>query len=352
MYEHKVILTPMNIGFGNGLNTIVKADETEYTSSSSSVIYIRDPEESWFKMKSNASSSPYLESGFYGLNPGDTIEVECEALALAGNPKLDFRIIVANASYTEAARIYNESPSGLTEDYRKYKANIILPNTQEIKDAPAIVLNLRTENNVFNNELILKNIIVTIKTTNPKFGLTSDQVAYQSKTDYLKCIDLYAGTNINTAYNALLAKYTAGNITFPDDQTVEINVNDYSTFKGLMAIFNGHKYRPSITVYMEYKTNGTAVATAKNVKEDGTFAQEGGANAFGPTGGIYKKRIAYFNGGTEYARKTLVDVGYIGTPEPLSIRSLIISIPQFNDHVKRPPNQIDELYTNLSAKLR
>lgn len=340
--ENKVTITPLNCAFGTGLNSILTMDEAEYVAATGRKIYCKNPDVSWFKMKST-TDTPYLEPAFYGLNKGDIVTVEFDAVLLSGSASLDFRMIKVNSNYSTEDPGATLSPIGsLKTFYKHFKSRMFVD-----KDGIGILINLRP--NGSNNELIIKNIEITIETSNPLFSIGNNIVAYKTKTDFMKCIDFYSGTNLNTTYHGILDLYTEGKISFPDNETIMFSNAGFSKFKGLMALLNGNVYRASIAVYLEYISPSDIYITSKSVGEDGTFTQD--ASTIIGSKNILTKKMVYLIG-WKIGRKTFVDVGFVSNGQELTLKNVRFSMPQFDDSVKRPPNQLEELYTNLHSKLR
>jgi hypothetical protein len=180
--------------------------------------------------------------------------------------------------------------------------------------------------------------------------LTNNIKAYRTKTDFLQCVDFYSGTNIYPTYNGLITVYNAGEITFPDSNTFQHSGTNITNFKGLMTMFNGTKYRPSIVVYAEFQCNDAyaLTATVKTVDENGGVVQVDGGSFGNPS--TLTKKIGYYNGITTITRKMLVDFGAV-SGKNFIIKNVRFSMAQFDDSIKRSPNMIEELYTNLNAKL-
>lgn len=341
--KHKIEVTPMNCAFGAGMNTLMTFDESEYRNAPQRSIYCKDPDVSWFKMKS-INATPYTEPAFYGLGKGDLVTVEFEALLLSGVGSITFDFVKINPDYTTLNLVGKSIPNdSLTGFYKKFKMSQFIEH-----DGIGTIVNLRPSGS--NNEVIIKNITIEIKTTNPLFSVSNNVVGFRTKTDFMKCIDFYAGTNINTTYNGLLTLYKEGKLSFPDDNTLKFTDAGITLFKGLMSMFNGHKYRPTVAIYAEYISPVQISATIKNVKEDGTFTQEGVANI--PTSTAIAKKMIYVTGSAGPSRKTFVDLGFVSSGSDLTLKNVRLAMPQFDDSIKRAPNQLDELYTNLSAKLR
>jgi len=346
MLKHRIEITPLNCAFSTGLNKIIKVEESEYLASTDQrAIYCKDIDLSWFKMRSVTNNTPYLEPVFYGLNEGDIITVEFDALIISGLSSINVQLLKVNADYSTSYAGDNILPDGSVKSfYKHFKTSSFVEN-----DGIGTILNIRPLSNT-NNEMIIKNIEVTIETSNQLFSATDNIVSFRTKTDYMKCIDFYSGTNLNPVYNSLSTLYNDGKINFPDDNTLQFKDAGKSLFKGLMSLFNGHKYRPTFAVYAEYSTPGIIAITSKALKEDGTFIQDGVSGL--PTNTTLSKRLIYVTGGTSLCRKSSLDIGMVSGGTDLTLKNVRLAMPQFDDTIKRAPNQLEELYTNLSSKLR
>lgn len=341
--KHKTTITPLNCAFDNGLNDILKMESTEYDTLSTRGIYCKSPDISWFKMKS-VTATPFLEPVFYGIKKGDIIEVEFSALALKGsNVKINCDMLMVDSNYSAStvASIWTVADNIQTY-YKRYKFKYIVTSSYFI----GIIPNIKLMTN--GSEVIIKDIEITLDTSNPEFSIANNITAYRSQTDYLKCIDLYSGTNLNKGYNGLLSFYNTSKITFSDGAMVFANT-DLTNFKGLMTLLNGHKYRPSLVFYIEYISSFVLTTTAKQILEDGTLSQE--ATTGLPTATTLRKGIIYLHGSTTASRKTFMDIGTVGGGGDFTIKNVRFSMPQFDDSVKRLPNQLEELYTDLSSRL-
>lgn len=347
MVKHSVIITPLNCGFGEGLNQILRMEESEYDAAQERSIYCKSPDISWFKMKS-VTQMPYIEPVFYGLLPGDIFSVEYDAMLISGNTSIYNRMFTIASNYSYSTLSDNNLPeNSLSSYYNHYIMHFVVP---EAYAGIGIFFNIRPITGP--SVIIIKNIKITIDTQNPYFSIVNNITEFRTRTDYMKCIDYISGTNVRTTYNGLLNVYNSGEITFPDDNTMAFSGSDISNFKGLVTMFNGYKYRPSVVVYCEYQNTGSTeglIATIQSVSETG-IQTESGKVVFIPSSSLIKQ-IMYINGGITPCRKTFIDVGRISMNN-FNLKNIRFSMPQFDDSIKRLPNQIDELYTNLRNKLR
>lgn len=342
--KHEIIITPLNCSYNQELNNILTMEEEEYFNVTGRRIFCKNPDISWFKMRGTQTQQPYLEPVFYGLKKGDKITIETDALLLSGNINLECRILKVDEDYRDSIEQRHTNPEGaLTSFYKRFKFTSILEH-----EGIGTIVNLRPT--AGDGEIIIKNVKVSVETSNAMFSMADNVVRYNSKTDFMKCIELFSGTNLNDTYHSLLELYNEGKVSFPDDNTIKFTEAGLTKFKGLMAMFNGRKYRTPFVVYAEYVSPTIVIATVKRVNESGSIGQDG--NRTFPSSQTMRKGIIYFTGGLDPARKTFIDLGMVTTGEDLTLKNVRFSMPQFDDSVKRPPNQIDELYTNLGSKLR
>jgi hypothetical protein len=135
------MITPLNCGFGTGLSTILRVQQSDYDADTIRSIYCKDIDSSWFKMKS-LSGTAYLEPAFYGLKQGDIITVEFDALALSGtNVSVIVPLLKINSDYTTTT-ISNNITSTLNSYYDHYKIPIAL--TTDFNTGIGALLNIRS----------------------------------------------------------------------------------------------------------------------------------------------------------------------------------------------------------------
>lgn len=346
----QTVVTPLNCAFGVGLNSMMKMEQSEYDAATDRAIYCKSPDLSWFKMKTVQGASSYLEPTIYDVAPGDIIEVEFEAMRISsGDIRINLPVLKIQSDYVTttatAAEASKIQTSDLTTYFKKYKLRCIVPLNH---DGLGVVLNMRP--NIGPSEIIIKNISIKVDSSVHQLGLKNNIVEFKTRTDYMKCVDFYSGTNLNPTYQTLKAVFDAGTLLFPNDETMEFRNAGTTNFKGLMSLFNGHTYRPTIAIYAEYTSPVVVSLTAKSVKEDSTFSTEG-SNSF-PVSTTMRKALLYFTGSADKSRKTFVDIGMVGSGQSFTLKNVRMSIPQFDAQTKRDPNQLEELYTNLRLNIR
>jgi hypothetical protein len=353
--KHKVSITPLNCSYDIGIRSLMKFEISEHNAVTDRSIYCKNPDLSWFKMKS-VTLSPYLEPAFFGLMAGDIITVEFDALLISGvvnDLGVSFRSLdsAGNAiGTTYAQRLPNDS---LKSHFKHFKIPfIIMP---DISGGDGIILNIRPEFST-NSEIIIKNIEIEIETANNNFAIKDNVVSYKYQKDFLDCIKLYSGTDLNTAYNGLKTVHDLGKITFPDINTMAISASDDVTnFKGLMAVLPASKYYQPQVVYLEYKNNdaNNLIASAMDYDNKGTTINSESSLTIPASTGAWRKAIFYFKGRAGDKRNIILNFGRTGIGVNAEIRNVRFSVPRFDDAIsKREPNKLEELYSNLGTKLR
>lgn len=345
--KHEVLITPLNMSFGTGMNNYTFFHDGEYQTAKNKATFLKSPTVSYFKMKSLVFES-YLEPTFLCLNIGDIMEVEFDALSLSGSDtkvKTNFLNIDQNYATSELAVI--NATEKLESHFKKFKVRYYIPKEYT---GIGVVVNIRIP---VGHEVIIKNLKVTIDTTNSKFSCKTDMVHYLTKTDYMKCIDFVSGTNLKSEYHSLLTEFNTGSITFPDNYSIEFGGSDVTRYKGLIGLFASSKYRRSIVCYVEYKTNNSSTLVSlsrTDVREDESVVTQTLFD-FPATNGIWKRKIYYgFTNPTDI-RKFFIDLGRVSA-NGFTFKEVIFASPQHDDYIKINPNELTELYTNLRNKLR
>lgn len=354
--KHKIKITPMNCNFLNGMNSFTKMEESEYLSAVDRAIYCKNPDESWFKMKSSVTGTPYLEPTFFGLRSGDVITVEFDAMVISGSV-IDFGVSFRSVS----GELINNTPvyqqlipnDALKSHFKHFKIPfVVMP---ELSGYDGIISNIRSFTNS-SHEMIIKNIEIEIETSNLNFSLNDNVVQYKYKMDYLECINLIGGTDLKAVYNSLKTVYDNGQITFPDIETMSIkSINSYTNFKGLLALLSASKYCQPQAVYIEYKNNDSSkhfFITSQDYDNAGLPINSEQKVQPSLSLGVWRKAIVYFSGKSGDKRNLILNFGSTSFEQDLDIKNVRFSAPRFDDAIKREPNKLEELYSNLGAKLR
>lgn len=351
--KHRTSITPLNCNFDVGMNSFMKMELSEYTAATDRSIYCKDPDVSWFKMKA-VTATPYIEPALFGLLAGDVITIEFDALVISGsinNFYASFRQItsaggVGGVAYTQ------ELPNGsLTSHYKHFKIPfVVMP---DISGGDGILLNIR--HNTLNSEMVIKNIEIEIDSANLNFSLKHNVAEYKNKKDYLDCIKLIGGTDLNTAYNSLNTVYTNGQITFPDLYTMSVASSGSSgLFKGLLGLLSASKYYQPQVVYLEYKNNdATTLSVASRDYDNGGSPINLEVVSAAPVSAEWRKAVFYYKGRAGDKRNVFLNIGKTNAEISVDIRNVRFSLPRFDDVTpKREPNNLAELYSNLGSKLR
>ncbi|MCM6879504.1 hypothetical protein [Enterococcus faecium] len=354
--KHKIKITPMNCSFLTGANSFTKMEESEYLSAVDRAIYCKSPDESWFKMKSSVTRTPYLEPTFFGLRSGDVITVEFDAMVISGSV-IDFGVSFRSVS----GELVNETPvyrqlipnDALKSHFKHFKIPfVVMP---ELSGYDGIISNIRSFTNSL-HEMIIKNIEIEIETSNLNFSLNDNVVQYKYKRDYLECINLISGTDLKALYNSLKTVYDNGQITFPDIETMSIkSINNKTQFKGLLALLSASKYCQPHAVYLEYKNNSNDASkhffiSSQDYDNDGIPINSEQLNQPTLSLGIWRKAIIYFSGKSGDKRNLILNFGGVSGEKDFDIKNVRFSAPRFDDAIKREPNKLEELYSNLGAK--
>lgn len=345
--KHNVLITPLNCGIGTGMNNYTFLHDGEYQTAKSKATFIKSPTTSYFKMKSQQYEA-YLEPTFYSLQIGDIVEVEFDALSLSGdNAYIKCNFLQMSETYTTSELTLINATGNLESYFKKYKLRYYIPKGY---NGIGLVLNIRVP---VGSEVVVKNINVSIETSNSEFSCKTDVIRYSTKTDYMKCIDFVAGTNLKESYNTLQTEFDTGAITFPDNKSVNFGGDNVTHFKGLIGLFSNSCYRRSICCYVEYKTDTSSTLislTRTDVKEDETLSSQNLFD-FPATNNVWKKKISYFVANQNDVRKFFIDLGRISA-NGFTFKEVIFASPQNDDYLKIEPNDLTELYTDLRVRLK
>lgn len=354
--KQSVGITPLNCSFLEGLNTIIYPEEIDYNNTNARALYFRNPKESWFKMKSdNAGFSPYIEPVFFGLKKGDTLTLEFDAMLVSGELK-EFGVSLRDMSKgvpDESTYLkYCLPQNSITSYFKRFKIPMII--SRNTKNADAVITNIREFTNI-KHEVIIRNIEFTIETSNTNFSTKPYYVEYKNEKDYLTSIQTVGGTDIKPIYNTTRIFLDNEQISFTPDETMKIkNSNSSGNFKGLLALFSGSNYNNPAVIYLEYKTNNNADFYAARQDYDNSNLQIGNeqSKAINPTNGQWKKKIFYFKSNSGKRRNVILNVGAVRSDLDIEFRDVIFSFPRFDDELKKQPNNLFELYSDIGGKLR
>lgn len=320
MKKHSLIINPLNSGYGTGLNSMGTFVETEYESEKTSrKVLFYEPLKSYFKLKS-VGQTAYIEPVFCGLSKGDMIEVELQALAVGDTGETILSIQVGDtASSGGSAKMQRHSMTIKHSDFRKY--SIKFPLETNIMDNPkAVFLNIR--NNKNNSELIIKDVLVTIHTSNPNFVIEEDYIYLKEKKDFIKAIK--NGSRIdNIDYSEMDKSLRKGVVEISEDGVLTCNPVRANGFRGVALRIGDRNVPEPIAVYFEYKSNNDNNLKVKAANKAGISLDE----ILLPASPTWKKRLLFIQTYNNVPLKNIaLEIG-IGQTVPVaeySIRNVII----------------------------
>jgi hypothetical protein len=341
--KHCIAITPLNCSFSEALNGFVTMEPSEYEAANSRAVYCREPDLSWFKFKS-VTDSPYLEPAFFGLRGGDIITVDFDALVQSGEvadfgctfTAIDCKAAVESPAYAQLL------PDGsFYSHFTHYTIPfVVMP---QISGFTGIRVRIGANANT-PCEMIVKNIEITVETSNHRFALRDGIASYRKKRDYLNCVRFHAGTDISKAFHSLKKRFESGSISFPDAQTVSFDEAP-GQFGGLMALMSAGLYASPQVAYFEYE--GEVSVRARDFDHEG--GKMGTRSASVKIASSWRRQIMYFAGQCYDARNTLLSVGSFNG-KPLKLKNVFLSVPRFDDCAYREPNKLEELFSGIAEK--
>jgi hypothetical protein len=327
-------------------------EESEYQAATDRKIYCPDPDKSYFRLKSITSFTPYLEMPLYGVQVGDVVTVEFEARLISGTVKLEVRQInILEGNVVEASHISHNIPTPVHEFYKKYKVVFPIRSNQY-----GALVNVRTAPSVGDSEIVIRNVVLKVDSSNPNFALYNPIVSYRDQTDFMRVIKYISGTDVRTVYNGLLSLYDVGQVSLADNgETLVSSGSTSGRFRGLCAQFPENKYPNPVAVYFEYKNDNSEQlkVTLNGYNAQGSFTVLANKDISLSTSS-WRKSIHYVAGPNQAFKKLFADVGRAAVAVNFKIRNVRFSNPRFDDYVfgHKEPNRIDDLYTNLGDILR
>lgn len=342
--RHEMLITPLNGSFDASLNQFAVWEKGVYQVRQTPTIYCKDPDESWFRLKST-DVSPYIEPVLYGVRGGDRVAVKFEALSAQGSGSVAVDVFQLTLEYERILLVTSELPANSLDTYfRDYSIPCLLKLDP---DSLGIVLRIRPVGS--GTEVILRHVTIEVDTANGNFAPQTQVVRYESVGDYLDCIHTYSLTDVDEAYHSLYQLFSSGQIEFPDEDTVAFGGTG-DGFRGMMAMLPGNRYQTPVAAYFEYQAD----------EEPGVSVNVRGLDSFGKvlgtdehqidSAGEWTQSAVYFDGADWVgARKILMDVG---SRAPLRLRNVRFVVPRFDDEPKRNPNRLEDLYSDLGTRLR
>ena len=320
MKKHTMIVTPLNCGFGYDINTFSTFSNQDYENTTTGrIVLYRNATESYFKLKS-CTGQCYIEPAFAGLRQGDLLELECEVMSPNGSCQLDIGVGQFDKDGHTNRFMFRHFININHTDFRKY--SIKIPIEKELKvDSPVVFTNIR--NNKLDTEMIIKNVVLHVHTSNPEFTLKEDIIHIQTKEEMEKVIKVGAKNQV-VDYSATLTSYLNGLSSISEDGILRCNVSNAGGFLKGIAIDLGDKSdKNAVAVYVEYKVDDNNRLKIQYMTEKG-----GGMAYFLDAASSWTKKIIYLNTyfTEEEFKHLIVEIG-AGNKIPnvdFSIRNIII----------------------------
>lgn len=319
MKKHTMIVTPLNCGFGQEINTISTFSNQDYENTTTGrIVLYRNATESYFKLKS-CSAQCYIEPAFAGLRQGDLLELECEVMSPNGSCQLEITLGQFDKNGYSNRFMFRHFMNINHTDFRKY--SIKIPIEKELKvDSPAVFTNIR--NNELGTEMIIKNVVLHIHTSNPEFTLKEDIIRIQTKEEMENAIKVGAKSQV-IEYSQSLTSYLNGLSSISEDGILRCNVSNAEGFLKGIAINLGEKSdKNSVAVYLEYKVDDN-----DRLKIQYRTENDAGISYYLDAASSWTKKIVYLNPSIDGGCKHFyVEIGSGNTIPKVdySVRNIII----------------------------
>lgn len=347
--RHQTWITPLTCHFGAEFASFVEWTKEAFERRETPAIYCKDPDASWFRMKT-AAEYPYLEPAIFGVRGGDLVTVHCEALVRRGKASLAVDVLRIGPDYEVSLLVSNELPQGAVDTYFK---QFSIPYLLHLKPEDLGIV-LRIHPTGTDNEVIVRSLWVEVISSNHALSLEPNVVTYDRVGDYLTCIRTYSLTGLDPAYRSVHDLFAAGHVRFPDDGTVAFTGHGTPGFRGLMALHGATRYRTPVAVYCEYRAAHGADVLAVHVDRFDAFGTKlaGEARAL-PAAAEWTPAACYFAGdGRADAYHVLMSVGTSAAAAGLELRRIRFAMPRFDDAPKRPANRLEDWFPELGSLLK
>lgn len=287
MKKHTMIVTPLNCGFGSKINAVSTFSEQDYENTTTGrIVLYRNATESYFKLKS-CSQQSYIEPSFAGLRQGDLLEIECEVMAPKGSCQLAINVGQFDKNGNSNGFMFRHFININHTDFRKYSIKIPIEKGLMV-DSPAVFTNIR--NNELGTEMIIKNVLFHVHTSNPEFTLKEDIIHIQTKEEMEKAIKVGAKSQV-IDYSASLTSYLNGLSSISEDGILRYNVsNAGGFFKGIAVDLGEKSDKNTVAVYLEYKVDDNNRLKIQHTTEKG-----GGIANYLDVASSWTKKIVYLN---------------------------------------------------------
>lgn len=347
--KHQVWITPLTCASGTGQSALMEWDERAFEERSTAAIYCKDPEASWFRMKTT-EHHPSLEPVLYGVRGGDLVTVHFDALVRKGEGSIAVDVLAVTPRYETSLLVTNELPVGALDTYfKRFSIPYLL---QLAPECIGIVLRIRPTGAY--NEVIIKSLSVEVDTDNTCFSMSPSVLRYDHIGDYLNCIRAYSMTDIDPSYNSLYTLFNEGNVAFPDEQTIAFRGDTSPRFRGLMGLFPTSKYRTPLAVYLEYRNTNDVPGLALRIQGFDAFNRLLATERYElPLTSDWRRALWYTSGADfDGACKLLVTVGDCEKPLNMELRRVRFASARFDDAPKGAPNQLEAYFSDLGYRLR
>ena len=319
MKKHTMIVTPLNCGFGYEINTISTFSNQDYENTKTGrIVLYRNATESYFKLKS-CDAQCYIEPAFAGLRQGDLLELECEVMSPNGSCQLGITLGQFDKDGNMNNFMFRHFININHTDFRKY--SIKIPIEKELKvDSPAVFTNIR--NNELGTEMIIKNVVLHVHTSNPEFTLKEDIIRIQTKEEMENAIKVGAKSQV-IDYSKSFTSYLNGLLSISEDGILRCNASNKEGFLKGIAIDLGEKSdKNSVAVYLEYKVDDN-----DRLKIQYTTENDKGISYYLDVASSWTKKIVYLNPSIDGGCKHFyVEIGSGNTIPNVdySVRNIII----------------------------
>ena len=319
MKKHTMIVTPLNCGFGYEINTISTFSNQDYENTKTGrIVLYRNATESYLKLKS-CDAQCYIEPAFAGLRQGDLLELECEVMSPYGSCQLGITLGQFDKDGNMNNFMFRHFININHTDFRKY--SIKIPIEKELKvDSPAVFTNIR--NNELGTEMIIKNVVLHVHTSNPEFTLKEDIIRIQTKEEMENAIKVGAKSQV-IDYSKSFTSYLNGLLSISEDGILRCNASNKEGFLKGIAIDLGEKSdKNSVAVYLEYKVDDN-----DRLKIQYTTENDKGISYYLDVASSWTKKIVYLNPSIDGGCKHFyVEIGSGNTIPNVdySVRNIII----------------------------
>jgi hypothetical protein len=354
MNEHRVLIVPLNSGLGGPSSPTVTFARSEHDESRTGSVLCTGPMESYFRLKSGASA-PSIESAFFGIRPGDEMLVELEAMLVRGTAdtlRLDF-LAISGGKVDDLGASQVLPPGALATHFTWFRVPYLVRG--RAGQGEGVVLRIGFDDP--EAEVAIRRVVVRVRSTNPTLALRNRIVALSSRADFAKNLSLIQRSPIQPAFHGARGLLREGAITFPDPGTAAIAWPSGSEqWAGFVAYLPACSYPQPVHVYYEVcDPPGANRSPGEGVGPVGDDLAEPGPRARTenlPTEGAWVARSRTFPGIPGPKRLIRVDVGGEFAATRTQIRNVHFSLPRFDDVLDhRRPNELDEIYPDLSAVL-